>query len=92
MLSNKTLDSIGVPTATVYDFENAGDTLPKHTHSEETNHITIVCRGRIKVFSHDWEIVASAGDILNFKPFEPHEFEALEPNTRIVGIAKNQSR
>lgn len=72
----------------MYDFEKAGDVLPKHVHTEHDVHITIVARGRIKVYSHDWELEACAGQILNFRPDEPHEILALEDNTRIFNILK----
>jgi quercetin dioxygenase-like cupin family protein len=92
MLSSKTLESFGLPGATVYDFEFAGDILPKHTHTEDTIHITVVCRGRVKAYSHDWEQEAAAGDILNFRAFEPHEICALEDGSRLVNIPKSIHR
>lgn len=72
----------------IYDFESAGDVLPKHNHDEHTAHITIVARGRLKAYSHDWEIEATAGQVLDFRVGEPHELMALEDNTRIVNFAK----
>lgn len=74
---------------TVYDFESAGDILPKHSHATDTVHVTIVARGSVRAYSHDWEKVATAGQILDFRPNEPHEFVALEDQTRIVNIPKN---
>lgn len=73
---------------TIYDFEVAGDILPKHNHDETTVHITIVARGKIKAYSHDWDKEATAGQIMDFRPNEPHEIMALEDNTRIVNIVK----
>lgn len=72
----------------IYDFAATGDVLPKHNHDENTAHITIVARGRLKAYSHDWEIEASAGQVLNFRAGEPHELMALEDGTRIVNIVK----
>jgi quercetin dioxygenase-like cupin family protein len=72
----------------IYDFEKSGDVLPKHNHDESTAHITIVARGKIKAYSHDWEKEASAGQIMDFHPNEPHEIMALEDNTRIINIVK----
>lgn len=72
----------------IHDFESAGEVLPKHTHTEEDAHITIVARGKIKAYSHDWEKEAVAGQILDFRPGEPHELMALEANTRVVNITK----
>lgn len=72
----------------LYDFEKAGDILPKHIHTENDVHITIVARGKLKAYSHDWEIEASAGQIIDFRPGEPHELKALEDNTRIINVVK----
>lgn len=88
MLLNKPLENLGDIKGTIYDFENAGDILYKHIHTEDNVHITIVARGKIKAYSHDWEIEAIAGQILDFRPNEPHEFMALEDNTRIFNIIK----
>ena len=87
MLLNKPLNT-GDLNGTILDFEVAGDILPKHTHDDTNVHITIVCRGKIKAYSHDWEKEAIAGQILDFRPNEPHEIIALEDNTRIVNIIK----
>lgn len=89
MLLGKPLENIGALRGIMYDFEKAGDILPKHNHTEDTAHITIVARGKIKAYSHDWELEAVAGQILDFRPGEPHEFMALEDNTRIFNIIKN---
>ena len=75
----------------VYDFEKAGDILPKHNHDENNIHITIVCRGKLKAYSHDWEIEAEAGKLFDFRAGEPHELMALEDNTRIVNIVKKHN-
>lgn len=72
----------------MYTFEKEGDVLPKHNHTEENVHITIVARGRLKAYSHDWSLEATAGQMLNFRPGEPHELMALEDNTRIFNIVK----
>jgi quercetin dioxygenase-like cupin family protein len=88
MLSNKPLGGCGDLRGMIYDFEKSGDILPKHNHDENSIHITVVARGRFKVYSHDWEIEATAGQVLNFRANEPHEFMALEDNSRIVNILK----
>ena len=80
--------SLGDLHGSIYDFEGAGDVLPKHNHDEITVHITIVARGKIKAYSHDWEKEAIAGQIMDFRPNEPHEIMALEDNTRIINIVK----
>ena len=88
MLLSKKLEDIGVIKGTVYDFEKAGDLLLKHVHTEDNVHITIVARGKIKAYSHDWEQEAIAGQLVDFRPNEPHEIMALEDNTRIFNIIK----
>ena len=88
MLSVKPLENLGELHGAMYDFEKAGDVLSKHNHTEADVHITIVARGKIKVYSHDWELEATAGQLLDFRPDEPHEFMALEDNTRIFNILK----
>ena len=91
MLLAKLLENLGDIRGSMYDFEKVGDILPKHIHTDDNVHITIVARGRIKVYSHDWEMEAEAGKVLDFRPDEPHEFMALEDNTRIINIVKKMS-
>ena len=88
MLLSKALENLGDIKGTIYEFEKVGDVLRKHNHTEDNVHITIVARGKIKAYSHDWEIEAIAGQILDFRPNEPHEFIALEDNTKIFNIIK----
>ena len=88
MLSIKFLEDVGDLRGAIYDFDKVGDVLPRHTHTEADIHITIVAKGRIKAYSHDWELEAVAGQVLNFRPNEPHEIVALEDNTRIFNIMK----
>ena len=87
MLLTKEL-SVGDIRGMIFDFENAGDVLSKHVHDENNVHITIVAKGRIKAYSHDWEQEGIAGQILDFRPNEPHEIMALEDDTRIINIVK----
>jgi quercetin dioxygenase-like cupin family protein len=82
------LQNLGDIRGAMYDFEKSGDILPKHNHDETTVHITIVARGKIKAYSHDWEKEAVAGQMIDFRPREPHEIMALEDNTRIFNIVK----
>lgn len=88
MLRAEPLQDIGDLRGAMYTFEQAGDVLPKHNHTENDVHITIVARGSIKAYSHDWSLTATAGQMLNFRPGEPHEIIALENNTRIFNIIK----
>ena len=87
MLLDKPLE-IGDIKGRIYDFEFAGDILPGHVHDEGNVHITIVCTGKIKAYSHDWEKEVAAGQIIDFRIGEPHEIAALEDNTRIINIIK----
>jgi quercetin dioxygenase-like cupin family protein len=88
MLLVKPLENLGDIKGSIYDFEFVGDVLPKHNHTEDNVHITIVARGKLKAYSHDWEKVATAGQVIDFRPNEPHELVALEDNTRIINIIK----
>ena len=88
MLSVNLLENLGSLRGAMYDFEKAGDILPKHNHNEDTAHITIVARGKIKAYSHDWEMEATAGQLLDFPAGQPHEIMGLEDNTRIFNIIK----
>lgn len=88
MLLAKQLESLGDIKGTMYDFEKVGDILPKHVHTENDVHITIVARGKLKAYSHDWEKEAVAGQLIDFRPGEPHELMALEDGTRIFNIVK----
>lgn len=88
MLLVKPLDNLGDIKGSMYDFEKVGDVLDKHVHTENDVHITIVARGKIKAYSHDWEKEAVAGQLVDFRPGEPHEIMALEDNTRIFNIIK----
>lgn len=87
LLANK-LENLGDIQGIMYDFEKEGDILPKHNHTEDNAHITIVARGKLKAYSHDWEKIAIAGQIMDFRVGEPHELMALEDNTRIINIIK----
>lgn len=88
MLLVKKLENLGDLKGGMYDFEKAGDILPKHNHDDNSAHITIVARGKLKAYSHDWEKIATAGQLLDFRAGEPHELVALEDNTRIFNIVK----
>jgi len=88
MLLAEILKGLGDLQGMMYTFEKAGDILPKHNHTENDVHITIVARGKLKVFSENWDIEVVAGQLIDFKPNEFHEFIALEDNTRIFNIVK----
>lgn len=86
------LQGLGDIKGAMYDFDKAGDILEKHTHSEDDAHITIVARGKLKAYSHDWEQEVLAGQLIDFRPGEPHELMALEDNTRIFNIIKKHAQ
>ena len=88
MLLVNEFKDLGDLAGSILDFAKAGDMLGRHNHDENTIHITIVARGSVKISSHDWEKVATAGQIIDFRPFEPHQFEALEDNTRVINVVK----
>jgi len=75
-------------TGTIYDFEVVGDTLPMHNHTELNSHLTVVARGSVKAHSNGWERVLKSGAVIDFPANQPHEFVALEDQTRIVNITK----
>lgn len=91
MLSSIPLVNLGTIRGVIYDFAVTGDVLPMHVHTIDNIHITIVARGSVRAYLHDWEKIATAGQIVDFRPKDPHEICALEDNTRIVNIQKNPS-
>ena len=87
MLQTKGI-TFGKLNGAVYDFPDAGDVLPMHLHDEANVHITVVARGSFRTHGNGWERVLKAGDVADWKPNDPHEFVALEDNSRIVNIVK----
>lgn len=84
--------TFGNVSGTIMDFASAGDTLPMHAHDESTIHFTVVARGSFIGRGPGWEKTLSAGDVIDWKVGAPHEFEAVEPNSRIVNIVKGGAR
>lgn len=80
--------SAGGLSGVIYDFEEAGDVLPMHSHDEAGAHLTVVARGAVKAHGDGWERVLRSGAVVDFPARQRHEFVALEPNTRIVNITK----
>jgi quercetin dioxygenase-like cupin family protein len=74
--------------ATVYDFDDVGDTLPMHNHTEADVHITIINKGSFKAHGDGWEMELTKGQIVNWDAGQAHELIALEPNSRFVNIVK----
>jgi len=90
MLQHKLLNVDSI-RGIVFDFPEVGDVLPMHTHDETNVHITICARGRLRVFSNQFELEISAGEVWDWEDGVWHGFEALEPNSRIVNIIKAYS-
>lgn len=80
--------ALGKLTGTIYDFPEAGDVLPMHTHTAVDVHISIVARGSFRAHGAGWQQVVKAGDVLDWQPNQPHEFIALEAGSRLVNIVK----
>lgn len=87
MLQTKPI-TFGKLSGVVYDFPAAVDDFPMHSHGEADVHITVVARGSFKAHGNGWERVFKAGDVVDWRPNDPHEFVALEDNSRIVNIVK----
>lgn len=80
--------TLGKLVGTIYDFPDADDVLPMHTHTETDVHISVVARGSFRAHGNGWSRVVSAGDVLDWRPGDPHEFVALEAGSRLVNIVK----
>lgn len=87
MLKSKPF-TLGRLTGAIYDFPEVGDVLPMHTHTEADVHISVVARGSFRAHGSDWERVVSAGDVLDWRPGDPHEFVSLDAGSRLVNIVK----
>ena len=70
------------------DFEFLNDKIEMHSHTKETDHLTIVLKGSIECSfsSKNDSVICNAGNIVDLE--YPHEIKALENNTRIVNIIK----
>ena len=79
----------GSVSGKVLDFPEVGDTLPMHEHGEVGNHFTVIARGSFMARGVDWYCTLNAGDIVDWPANQPHEFSALEPNSRLVNIIKS---
>lgn len=91
MLSVEDLPQFGDIKAHAYNFQFAGDRIEKHVHDENSIHVSIVCKGKVRAFSHDWSVEASAGQILDFNANQPHEIEALVDDTKIINVLKKHN-
>jgi len=85
---NPTVLSMGNLHGMIYDYHEAGDVLPMHTHDETSNHISIVAKGSFKAHGDGWEMTLVTGNVIDWPANQAHEFIALEPNSRLVNIKK----
>ncbi|MBI3259127.1 MAG: cupin domain-containing protein [Ignavibacteriae bacterium] len=58
-----------------FDFKK-GAIIPEHHH--ESEQITYIIKGKVRVFSGDKKFVVSKGEVLVIPPNVLHRFEALE--------------
>jgi quercetin dioxygenase-like cupin family protein len=73
----------------VLTFSKKGDVLPMHTHYESDVHITVVARGRVKIYGpHIATTEHAAGAVIDNAAPITHEIVALEDDSRIVNIVK----
>lgn len=86
--STSFIEKMGDLNLIVYDFKDKDDILEMHTHDESTVHISIVARGDFLIRGNDWEENYSTGSIIDWEPYQMHEFIALTPNSRLVNITK----
>ena len=73
----------------LYSFEEVGDTLPMHDHSEGGVHVTFILSGAFRIHGGGWEMVSKAGAFIDWEPGQFHEFIALEPNSRCLNVLKD---
>ena len=73
----------------IYDFQDTGDILPRHAHDTDSVHISIIAKGSFKITGDNWEHTLNNGAVLDWEPGIYHEFQALEPNSRLINILKN---
>lgn len=79
---------LGKLVGAIYDFPEVGDVLPMHSHTEADVHISVVAKGSFRAHGNGWERLVSAGDVLDWRANDPHEFVALDAGARLVNIVK----
>lgn len=80
---------LGNLVGTIYDFPEVDDVLPMHTHTESDVHISVVAKGSFWAHGNGWERIVVAGDVLDWRANDPHEFVALDAGARLVNIVKS---
>ena len=64
---------------------NVGERIPQHVH--DYDHATLCGSGRARMYMDGVEIcILDAGQAVEIKAFHKHEFESLEPNTRLTCV------
>jgi quercetin dioxygenase-like cupin family protein len=83
----KIIERIGDLRGGRYDFDHVGDEIPLHVHQTEVdNHVTIVARGRIKVYNHHRSDEYEAPTMIAHKVGTPHAIMALTDGACIFNI------
>ena len=81
--------AFGSLTGTIFDFTEAGDILPRHSHQAGSVHISIVARGSFKAAGEGWEKTLPCGAVVDWQADRWHEFTALENDSRLVNVVKD---
>lgn len=87
-MMTQTPHNFGKLAGTIFDFEDAGDMLGMHNHTEADVHITIVSKGSFRAHGDGWEMILKPGQIVDWDAGQAHELIALEPGSRFVNIVK----
>ena len=87
-MMKQTPHQFGKLVGIVFDFDDAGDMLGMHNHTEADVHITIVSKGSFRAHGDGWEMILKAGQIVDWDAGQAHELIALEPDSRFVNIVK----
>jgi len=71
-----------------YNFKFKDDVLAWHSHKKRSVHTSEVIKGsfKLRTIENDRNIIK--GDFIDFKPFEFHEFIALEDDSILLNIIK----
>lgn len=76
-----------------YIFEKKGDVLPLHSHSKETQHITIVVKGSVHLSGPSLNKKLKQGEVYDYLDAEQtHQITALKDNTIILNIPKKYNQ
>ena len=79
LIARRAVHSERMTIARIYVKE--GGVVPRHHHENEQ--VSQVLEGKLRFVFDDKEIVASAGDVIEIPPNEPHEVIALEDSVAL---------